>query len=190
MRGDDGLVHLDRFPLFLIARVTGPSLTEPVTESWPDEVPTVTPEEVDLDIILPPGEDHRLKVALLALSEEHNLVTYEAPGPGESPLTARIVSNEETLLDITLTELERGTVNLSWAPMLSVESVAWVDDEAGVRLPPTRPEQNNYLAQLAVGRTYYPEVTLESGEFQAFRELAVTLERQGQVKPVHIAYGE
>jgi hypothetical protein len=159
-----GYAHLDLFPLFLVVEIRAADLDTPVLGSWPDEVPDPTPDEVELDLVVPAGSGRRIEVALLVADEGGSVTTSVSPAPGEAPTTADVVSGETSVVDVALTELPRGLVRATWASGVEVASVAWVDASARVVLPPAEAAGGAVETALTVGREYWPRVVRGDGE--------------------------
>lgn len=164
MFDDDGLAHLDRYPLFVTVRIEAGDLEAPVLESWPDEVPESEPDEVVLDVTVAPGRARQVTVEALIAGEDGRVATFRSPAPGRVPTLVDVVSGETIDVDIELIEMATGTVRATWIGAAELESLAWVDDAARAVLPAAEPVDGVVESRLSVGRLYWARVVTADDE--------------------------
>lgn len=186
MTDDDGYAHLEWFPAFLVIRVTAEDMDEPVTVTWPEEIPDDLGEEVVLDFEVPAGDAREVSLVLLLVDGEGMTGTHVSPGPGRAPERVDISAGGTAEVTITPQLLPRGTVEATWRTAYSVVSVSWIDDRAGAVLPSTPAADGFTTTALSVGRTYWPRVELDGGEFRDISSQRVILESEGQTLPVEL----
>lgn len=162
---DDGFAHLDRFPLFLNISINAEDMEAPVVARWPEEVPDSTPEVIELELEVEAGQARQVDVELLYVIDEVPR-TAVSPLPGDLATTVDIEAGQLTEADIAVTPLELALVTAQWSSSVSVTQIEWIDVDAQVVHPPLEPEggSSEISSELAVGRTYIPRITLDSGE--------------------------
>ncbi len=183
MTDEAGMAHLDRFPAYLVLRVEGEDLDEPVTASWPEEIPSEEELEGDvaLEVEVPAGEGREVFLDLL-WAEGGEVSTYVVPEPGAAPPTVAIAGGGEEELILAPVELPRGTVVAELGSSHEVISFAWVDDQTFAALPSVDPTgEEEIVSQLAVGRTYWPLVELADGSRPDLSRQTVNLDSEGEL---------
>jgi len=159
---ESGLAHLDRFPAFLVVRVTATDLDLPVVGTWPEVVPEDFDEtdDVELELEVPPGEGRQVDVSLMWADEADVVDTFVSPAT--APFD--VVSNQTTEVPIDFPDaLARGTVRATWSAAHDVASVAWVDSFLGAVMPPSPAVDGLATTELSEGRTYWPIVLYADG---------------------------
>lgn len=190
MIDDDGLAHLDRYPLFVSVRVEAGDLDGPVHASWPDEVPAEDPEEITLDVAVAPGLARQITVEALTVDDGGRVATFRNPSPGRVPTIVDVVSGVTSDVDVELFELDTGTVRATWAGPGDLETLAWVDDAARVVLPAAAPVDGAVETVLTVGRIYWPRVVTTDGETVDIPEHVVELTSRDEIREVSLDSSE
>jgi hypothetical protein len=183
---ETGLALLERFPLFLVLRVNGSDLDQPIVATWPEEVPEELPETVTLELEIPAGEERRGSLDLVIVEDTGSVFTYVLPEPGNSPPTFDIAPGQEMLMDLAPAELAHGTLEATWNGSPSLDHLSWVDDRAGVVLPPVIVNDDQTTAELSVGRVYWPRVTFEDGTVSDLDHQPVSLSSEGELQQIEL----
>jgi hypothetical protein len=186
MTDEDGLAHLEWFPVFLVVRVTAADMGDPVVATWPEEIPGSLGSEVALDIEVPAGDAREVTLDLLLVDEDGVTGTFVSPAPGARPQVVDVAAGATQDLDITPRQLPTGTVAATWSGVHPVASVSWIDDRVGVVLPPSQAEAGSATTTLSIGRIYWPRVELDDGTVLDLQSQRVVVSTEGQIVAVEL----
>ncbi len=179
MSDDTGLARLELFPAYIVYWIEANDMDETLTGTWPEEIPDDIEDEIVIDVEVPAGEERSVSLDLIMVDSSTLATTYMSPSPGEEPQKVDIEAGQDTDLEITLTELGRGTVEASWSSSFDVASVSWVDERAGAVLPSAAADTGTVTVELSIGRTYWPRVELRDGTVEDLEHQIIELDRAG-----------
>jgi hypothetical protein len=175
-----GLADLSQFPLFVVARVEADDLTAPVIATWPETIPEEAPDEVTLELEVPPGQDRRVSLELVLVEEGNPApALFVAPAPGAAPEAVDVAAGQTAEVRLELVDVPTAVLGATAPGPARIASIAWVDESLGAVLPPVEPDGEAIDAVLPAGRTYWPRVALADGSIRDLDAQRVLLDAGG-----------